>query len=211
MRIRNYYDTVAEATRRLNGTVCRYKGEFYQFHVSHLGITMTDLRTGGIVHKNISFDDPDIDISIPKLGYVNTTGAFNKITDVVYTVRLPLRGQGYVQGLCSRNVFGKSICGEFTYWHLDESWGSFITMLEGKYPKLDECITFKTFALSKDIAFKKAGGDVLTFLRCDYIGNADLGNKVVTCTNQLVRELATPFLQEVGFETEKADEYREAA
>jgi hypothetical protein len=165
------YDTVEEARMRLTGTVIFYRGtpKYVRDCVAGLGgeimLHMDNLpnMNGGIA---ISIRDPDVNMR----DFRSSVGYMNNITvdggasyKAHYVMRMPIRGDGFKQGLHNSNLAFPRIGGERQRWDRALTSPSFKDMLMGVYPSIEECkvildgdqtqhsVAFnRTFALAKD-------------------------------------------------------------
>ena len=120
-------------------------------------------RNGGIV---ASLRDPEINIREfrQSVGYMNNTSVDGGRTyKAHYVMRMPIRGDGYKQGLHSSNLVFPRVNGNRQRWDNALMSPAFKDMLLGIYPSLDECksildndprhesVAFtRAFALAKD-------------------------------------------------------------
>ena len=165
------YDTVEEARMRLASTVIFYRGtpKFVRDCVAGLGgeimLQMDNLPTlnGGVA---ISIRDPDLNMREFRsaVGYMNNVTLDGGVSyKAQYIMRMPIRGDGFKQGLHNSNLVFPRIDGERQRWDRALMSPAFKDMLGGIYPSIEECkrildedqsqhsVAFnRTFALAKD-------------------------------------------------------------
>lgn len=213
LKIPNFYSDSTDAHHRLNNTVNRYKGEFYCFIVDGDKFRLYHPESGAHCMM-IDIHDPDIDISIPRMGYVNIPANVGRRkskksveTHVFYAFRPPVRGHGYVQGLTFQNIYCRTIYGQLAPAFQIHNWGYLLPMLRGEYPKKVDFSDGLKIALSQDVAFWKTRDGVLTFLRCDYIGMYNEETNEVSCLSREGALIARPYLDEVNVKIAETEEY----
>lgn len=202
LEIPNFYSNEVDSQARLNGTFNRYQGRFYLFTTIGSGqFALTDILSGGVV-KKIRINDPDIDISVPHLGYYNRPAKKHDTQGVGYIFRPPVRGAGYQQGINSHNLRVRTICGENCMIKAAYEWEFILPSLYGEFTSLEESRQKKQFALSRDVAFWRIDPkETLVFLKCDLIGRL-VDDQTVVCQSRTVSRIAEPYLKEIGMMTE---------
>lgn len=165
------YDSVDDSRRYLLGTVIFYRGQpkFVRDCTPGVGgqimVQLDSLPglNGGIV---VNLNDPDVNMREFReaVGYMNNiTVDGGRNYQAHYVMRMPIRGEGYKQGLHSSNLIFPRIQGERQRWERALSAPAFRDMLSGVYPTLEECkrildedqrqssVAFsRVFALGKD-------------------------------------------------------------
>lgn len=200
------YDTSEDANRYLTQTVIFYRGIPKYVRGVSVGVgkeillQVDDLpnMNGGII---VNLSDPALNIREFRsaVGYMNNvTTDGGKSYRAHYVMRMPIRGDGYKQGLHSSNLVFPRVEGERQRW--DRALGSpaFKDMLLGIYPNIDDCkrildedprqtsVAFsRTFALAKD--------HELEFYILNYkgrrIASGDVGSLVLPSHNWYLNEV----------------------
>lgn len=86
--------------QRLNSTICRYKGQPVYVSVDDGELYIS--KGAGSRYYRIPYDDSDLDISTPPLGYVNFKDKETEKNVVLYCTRST--GRRYKQGLCKNSL-----------------------------------------------------------------------------------------------------------
>lgn len=165
------YDTVEEARMRLAGTIIFYRGEPRYTRDCSSGLNgEIILQLDSIPNMNggiaINIRDPDLNMREFRnsVGYMNNVTLDGGVTySAHYVMRMPIRGDGFKQGLHSSNLVFPRINGNRQGWNRSLQAPAFKDMLSGIYPTLEECkqildanprqnsVAFnRTFALAKD-------------------------------------------------------------
>lgn len=205
------YDTVEEARMRLAGTVVMYRGEPKYIRDCTPGAggeimlqmdSLPNLNNGIIT----SLRDPDLNIKEfrASVGYMNNISVDGGQTfKAHYVMRMPVRGDGFKQGLHNSNLVFPRINGDRQRWDRALGLPAFKDMLMGVYPNIEACkqildedprqvsIAFhRTFALAKD---HDLGFYILNY-KGRRIASGDVDNLALPSHNWYLNEL----LQESG-------------
>lgn len=130
-----------DARMRLQGTVCRYKGKPTYIGEINADLIATVYPLRAVLTKkegeriNVS-TDPDLDISSPPLGYINTDPKSNSI---IYFSRRADRQQkqGMSEGNTSAYAFERV---ESIRWRLLDYCTPISDMIENKYPSFGDAL-----------------------------------------------------------------------
>ncbi len=145
-RLLKMYDTVEEARMRLTGTIVFFRGEprYVRECVAGAGgdvilqlDTLPDLRNG----ITASIRDPELNMREYRqsVGYMNNVTVDGGATyNAHYVMRMPIRGDGYKQGLHQSNLIFPRIHGERMRWQSAISGAPFKDMLTGVYPTIEQ-------------------------------------------------------------------------
>lgn len=160
----NKYTSMKDLQDRLSGTICRFNGTpvFVQVKSESI-LQLWDVPTQGTLIKEISPQDPRLDISMLDLGYFNYQGHGRKtMKKVVYLSRSP--SKKYKQGTCHSYIQVHDIDGKRSQTVSSSCCLSqgFVDAIEGRFPTITELEEEGELALSPDVAVSRDEMGILT-------------------------------------------------
>lgn len=196
------WDSPNDIQRYLSGSVVRYEG--HPYYVTFDGISTFSLYelTDQVNRKmSIKYDDPDLDVDSPELGYYMDGGR------VLRLERQPQKQ--YSQGLTKNNTSVFTLDGKNypSYKHPLLCQGV-ANMLLGVYPSLDEAFaileTKKEVALSRDVAMNSNGKGYpyTVFFKGETVGFVMPNTRKVVVPNTSKAWIVSRFLAEFTWEIE---------
>lgn len=184
------YQNVEDAARSLRQTVILYKGApaFVRTVDGPAGVVTPDQITLHLnmypvksrVRLEVQLDDPALDITNMRVGYINTD------TDAVWCERFPY--QGTTQGLNNNNINTRTVnagTGKEPHWSFSDLMeiGDINQMFVGGYPRMQEVVAkFNESDSVRSIAFNRIfavsrdekRGDFLIHYKGEAAGGGDL-------------------------------------
>lgn len=168
-KLTNRYNSSSDANMRLGGTVVRYKTEpvYIHGHVDGGSCNMRATYLEGFnrrteKHFIVDANDPELDISSPPIGYVNTS-----INDAVHVARHPYRRQK--QGLDVGRLSIHSPGMSDSFIHISDEFNGLAKTIKNIFPTFEEGLalvqTTKTScAVSRHLALVPTGDSSILML-----------------------------------------------
>ncbi len=186
--------------QRMHGGVCFYNGQPVYLNATRGILSYVDFPLGNNPPVEIEKDDPLLDISSPRLGYVNLKNR------CVFTYRKPERK--YKQTLTAGAVGIFDPYGDGQRQDVGVMFGSeyFKNMLTDQYPTVKEA--FKSLngnvysrAINRNVALvKDTFGTIRVFYKFDEVGHLKLGENTVHVPNGQLSWVVSKYLEGYGWE-----------
>lgn len=167
--VKNYYTRSYDAHKYLHQSIMRYKGRPALVVVDGSTARVYD-PSGDRMIASINLNDEELDLSPPRLGYINILDPDDGDVTVRYCERAPI--QAWKQGITAGNILfytidGRPVRGD-SYWMTT----GFVNCLENRYPPFDFALSklksgeFSEVAVSRSVAFSaRRTGLILAFYR----------------------------------------------